>query len=124
MVLQSRKILLFLDNCGAHPAVHLQNVKLVFFPPNTTSRLQPLDAGIIQTVKLHYRKKMMRHVAIELEEADTASEIARSINVLHGIQWLTSAWDSVKEETITKCFKNCGFLGPASADPQEKKTGK
>ena len=40
MQLQHRNILLFVDNCGAHPAVHLSNIKIVFLPPNTTSRLQ------------------------------------------------------------------------------------
>ena len=39
MCLQSRKILLFMDNCGAHPSLELTNVKLMFFPPNTTCAL-------------------------------------------------------------------------------------
>ncbi|KAI0242354.1 hypothetical protein LSAT2_013946 [Lamellibrachia satsuma] len=41
---QKRNILMFVDNCGAHPDVKLSNIKLVFLPPNTTSRLQPCDA--------------------------------------------------------------------------------
>ena len=49
-------ILLYIDNCTAHPKVHLSNIKLIFLPPNTTSQLQPLDAGIIQAVKMIYRK--------------------------------------------------------------------
>ncbi|XP_069980560.1 M protein, serotype 6-like [Penaeus vannamei] len=32
------------------------NVKLVLFPPNTTSHLQPLDQGIIKTMKTHCRQ--------------------------------------------------------------------
>ena len=39
--------LLLLDNCPAHPDIKLSNVKLVFLPKNTTSRLEPLDRGII-----------------------------------------------------------------------------
>lgn len=42
-----RKIVLFVDNCPAHSptiAKKLQNVKLVFFPPNATSKLQPLGS--------------------------------------------------------------------------------
>ncbi|KAI0221967.1 Tigger transposable element-derived protein 6, partial [Lamellibrachia satsuma] len=54
MKLQGRNILLFVDNCGAHPEVKLTNVKMVFLPPNTTSRLQPCDAGIIAALKAHY----------------------------------------------------------------------
>ena len=47
---QKRKIALVLDNCPAHPkdaADDLQNIKLVFLPPNVTSLIQPCDMGII-----------------------------------------------------------------------------
>ena len=39
MQLQKRNILLLVDNCAAHPDVEVSNVKLVFLPLNTTSRL-------------------------------------------------------------------------------------
>ncbi|XP_025202400.1 tigger transposable element-derived protein 6-like [Melanaphis sacchari] len=43
-VKQKRKVLLFVDNCPTHPKdITLTNIKLVFFPPNATSKLQPLD---------------------------------------------------------------------------------
>ncbi len=51
---RSRKILLFVDNCPAHPKklkCQLQAVKVVHLPPNTTSKLQPMDMGIIQKSK-------------------------------------------------------------------------
>ena len=31
-------------------------------PPNTTSKLQPMDAGIISSLKRHYRKRHLEHV--------------------------------------------------------------
>ena len=68
---QKRNILMFLDNCGAHPKLQLSNIKLVFLPPNTTSRLQPCDAGIIATVKSHYRKRLVRHVLAEIDTRRT-----------------------------------------------------
>ena len=37
MKLQRREILMFVDNCSAHPATELSNIKLVFLPPNTTA---------------------------------------------------------------------------------------
>lgn len=40
---RNRKILLFLDNATSHPDITLENVKLVFFPANCTSVIQPLD---------------------------------------------------------------------------------
>lgn len=46
-----KKILLFLEN-----ALSLSNLQLKFLPPNTTSKTQPMDMGIIQAVKLKFRK--------------------------------------------------------------------
>jgi len=42
-----RKIILFIDNAPSHPATKFNNIKLSFLPPNTTSKTQPMDQGII-----------------------------------------------------------------------------
>ena len=106
---QHRKILLLVDNCSAHPDITLEHVKLTFLPPNTTSRLQPCDAGIIQNLKQLYRKKMMRHIICHMDDCRTASDLAKKIDVLDAILWLRSSWDAVKPSTIVKCFGNCGI---------------
>jgi len=110
MRMQDRKILLFIDNCSSHPHLDFSNIKLAFFPPNTTSKLQPMDAGIIQNFKLIYRKKLLRHVLFLMDDVSTATEVSKCVTLLDAIQWLTSAWDKISEETIEKCFKKCGFF--------------
>ncbi|CAH1248553.1 Hypp8238 [Branchiostoma lanceolatum] len=57
---QGRKNLLLLDNAPSHPDVALNNVDLKFFPPNTTSRFQPIDQGITQAVQRKYRKRQLK----------------------------------------------------------------
>lgn len=53
---KNRKICLLLDNCTAHPHVNgLKFIKLVFLPANTTSVLQPMDQGVIRSLKCCYR---------------------------------------------------------------------
>ena len=77
---QNVHILLFLDNCGSHPHMELENVKVVFLPPNTTTKLQPMDAGIIQNLKMVYRKKLLRHI-IFLVDADSIRHCEESHRV-------------------------------------------
>ena len=51
---EKRKVILFWDNATCHSETAqagLKNIKLVFLPKNTTSRLQPLDAGIMRNFK-------------------------------------------------------------------------
>ena len=83
-------------------------MKLVFLPPCTTSHLQPLDAGIIQAVKMVYIKKLLRHLVLSMDDANCASDLAKFVNVLDAIVWLRHAWDCSREETIVKCFSKCG----------------
>ena len=49
----------------------------MFLPPNTTSKLQPCDAGILQNVKLLFRKSLVHHVLFHMDEAMSASEVAK-----------------------------------------------
>lgn len=57
MKMRKRKIVLVLDNATSHShSLTLSNVNLQFLPPNTTSKLQPLDLGIIRAFKARYRK--------------------------------------------------------------------
>ena len=84
-------------------------------PPNTTSQIQPLDLGIIQNFKIHYRKLLLRFVLSKIDYTnDTVSQIVKSISVLMAIRWVAEAWDSVQEETIRKCFTKSGITCPVS----------
>ena len=55
---QGRKVVLFLHNASVHPTSLIidmySNIKIVFLPKNTTSHMQPPDAGIIQSFETKY----------------------------------------------------------------------
>ena len=58
---ENRKIVLIVDNCPAHPVVDgLKAIELVFLPPNTISKTQPIDQGVIRSVKAKYNRKIMK----------------------------------------------------------------
>ena len=111
MKMQSRNVVLFLDNGTSHRESiekNLSNIKLVFLPKNTTSRLQPLDAGIIRAFKLKYRKLLIRYVISRVDDNKRASDIINEINILKVIGWVKSAWREVTSDTIKHCFEKCG----------------
>ena len=86
------------------------NIKVIWLPPNATSKLQRLDLGIIQNFKTYYRKLLLKYVLSKIDECETGSEVAKSVNVLIAIRWIAQAWDSVGEETIRKCFRKAGIV--------------
>ena len=70
-----------------------------------------MQSGIIQNFKTHYRKLFLRFVISKIDECDTASEVIKSVSILQAIRWVAQAWEEVKQETISKCFRKAGVLG-------------
>lgn len=73
------KVLLFMDNAPGHPkylAGRHPAVQVVFLPPNTTSKLQPLDQELIANVKLlfygmlHKTMREMTDSQVELRQIE------------------------------------------------------
>lgn len=104
---QNRGILLFLDNFSGHGVSHLMltNVTVKFFPPNTTSMLQPLDQGIINCFKRHYRDKLVQNIVDHLE----CGAVPPDVSIQDAIYMTDHAWKSIAPVSISNCFAHCGF---------------
>ena len=82
---KQRNVILFLNNAPCHPPDmkgKYDHIKIVFFPANCTSRLQPLDLGIIQAFKLKYMKLMLTHVVSKIDDCNSATEVCYKLHVL------------------------------------------
>jgi hypothetical protein len=106
---ENRKILMIIDNCPAHPPdlqSKLKSIELKFFPPNMTSKLQPLDQGIIENFKCHYRRRILSKTIKDLEKNGSIPKLS----LIDAIQEVTKAWErDVTPTTISNCFKKAGF---------------
>ncbi|XP_070005588.1 uncharacterized protein [Nicotiana sylvestris] len=65
------KILLLMDNATSHDIEEyesqLTRIKVHHLPPNTTSHLQPVDAGIIANFKVKHKSCFIKHLIDEYE---------------------------------------------------------
>ena len=43
-------------------------------------------------------------------ECDLASDVVKSVNISAALKWVALAWNGVKFDIITKCFKKAGTL--------------
>lgn len=82
---QGRKVILFMDNGSSHVNIKLSNVKMQFLPPNTTSKLQPMDQEIIQALRLGYRKKQLQTILAKMDKdkTNTGSDL---------LNWIQFTW--------------------------------
>ncbi|XP_070385946.1 tigger transposable element-derived protein 4-like [Dermacentor albipictus] len=103
---QNRKVLLFVDNCGAHGHIHdLECIRLEFLPPNTTSVLQPMDQGIIKNLKVLYRARLLNRMVVCI---DAGKQYC--VSLLSAINMLADAWKAVAPATLQNCFRHAGFV--------------
>ena len=113
------KALLLLDNCPAHPPAEnlvsrCGKIRVSYLPKNTTSKIQPLDQGIISTFKMLYRRELMKKIV----NADgPIQDSLKAINVKEMIHLSGQSWDGVKPASIEKCWMK--GLGPAFVVPEE-----
>jgi hypothetical protein len=106
---QNRKVLLFLDNFSGHELgvemvggkENLSNIRIEFLPPNTTSRWQPLDQGIINAFKCRYKKQWVTYILRQLEVDQDPN---KTVNLLKAIQWSRIAWEGIEPSKIQKCW--------------------
>ena len=73
---EGRNFAFVIDNCPAHPHIdNLKVIKLYFLLPNTTSKTQPIDQGVIGSLKAKYRKNVVQKIIQSVEKKKTLLKI-------------------------------------------------
>lgn len=84
-----------MDNCPAHPSLHLKFIKLIFLPANTTAVLQPIDQGVIGNIKAHYRNQLVLKMIEDIE-----NHVESKTTVFDAIIMVDKAWCNVTSTGI------------------------
>ena len=120
---RNRNVLLLCDNapCHDHAELQLSNTRVAFLPPNITTLLRPLNQGIIQFAKAHYRTQLIRQLVITVDNNGTVDHFANKAEILTAILMIKRAFlvgaFSFKEKspTITVASFFLFFVRPQSS---------
>ncbi|XP_028914742.1 jerky protein homolog-like [Ornithorhynchus anatinus] len=106
------KVLLILDNAPTHPSTALLerengNFKVLFLPLTVASAIQPMNQGVIETLKRLYRKQLLRRLLMA-ESADEENTVRffKSLDLKDCCYMLADSWDSVKSSTLKNSWNN------------------
>ncbi|KAF8227377.1 hypothetical protein L208DRAFT_1297022 [Tricholoma matsutake] len=103
---ENRHICLTLDNFLGHDIQYQpQNIRLLYFEPNMTSSVQPLDAGIIRCFKARYH----REFCLRMIKRDETGE--HDINLMEGMLMACTAWRQVEVSNIKNCWNHAKIQG-------------
>ncbi len=124
------KALLVLDNAPSHPSSeHLQshdgNIEAIFLPPNTTSIIQPMDQGVLESVKRRYRKKLLQKILLADDPASEDPELGviefwKSLNLKDVMFLVANAWDEIPPSSIQASWNK--LISPCSDTSVEEDT--
>ncbi|XP_006014171.2 jerky protein homolog-like [Latimeria chalumnae] len=118
------RALLLIDNAGAHPrAESLKNadgsIWCEFLPANTTAKLQPMDQGVLATLKRTYRGKLLSYVLNKENDKLTLSDIIMSLSIKDATYMLAKSWKDIQTSTIKKCWAKYTLLQPPENVPNQ-----
>ena len=90
---KTRKVFLIVDNCPAHPTIGgLKAIELCFLPPNTTSITQPMDQGVVRSLKAKYHSQIIQQII----KAIDANKSTPKVNILDAMKIISVCWEDVE----------------------------
>ena len=87
-------------------------------PPNATSIVQPLDQGIIRSVKRRFKKKLAERYLVSVENNKDANTILKQLDIVAATNMVHNVCTETSSTIIQNCFHKAGFKHHAvDADP-------
>ena len=104
------KAVLLLDNCSAHPNEEDliskdKKVIVKYLPPNVTALIQPMDQGVLESLKRRYRRKILEELLFRDEEGVPIPSFLKSINMLKVSNLIASSWNEISPKTLQLSWK-------------------
>jgi hypothetical protein len=81
--------------------------------------LQPMDQGVIRSLKCHYRKLILLRMMQCIEKKQD-----HAVTLLDTIRCIEKAWRQVTDRTIHNCSGHAGILSAQGVNVTEKMTSK
>lgn len=98
-----QEAMLLMDNAPTHPSRDMKSddgkITCHFLPANTTSLVQPMDQGIIESMKRRYRKGFIQKL-VSAEQRLTVKDFWKSYTIKDAIFGIAEAWYDVPDETL------------------------
>lgn len=103
-------IVLVFDNCSAHPNadfLKLDNIIIIFLPPNCTSLIQPLDMGVLRSLKCEYKNNFMRKMLTYINTTEkNICDFLKDYNIKDALWGIANSWSQVSTETLKNAWHN------------------
>ena len=110
----NRLILMIVDNAPVHKLLRtFTNVTVLYLPPRTSALIQPMDMGIIWSVKAAYKKKLNNYILSNISTGN--GNPLKTLFILEPIAWIKNVWYNMDSKILWNCWNKSGL---AHKDPE------
>ena len=92
----------------------MKAIELIFVPPDTTSKTQPMDQGVIRCFEAFYRHSIIKRYITRIGGGRSPTKV----NMLEAMTSLAAGWECVTPVTLVKCFRKAGISSESQAQSQ------
>ena len=96
---------LIVDRCKSHKYFEIDAIDVQFLPYHVTSLIQPCDQGILEMIKLNYKKMLVHSILESQNKSVPLLQFLKNVNVENSVYWATETWNKVQPSTIIECWK-------------------
>ena len=83
--------------------------KFLMLTPNATLVVQPLDQGVIHSVKRRNKKKLAERYLVSVENNKDANTLLKQLDIVVATNMVANAWKETNSTIIQNCFHKTGF---------------
>ncbi len=91
-------------------------IKAVFLPPNVTSQIQPMDQGVLESIKRRYRRKLLEELLFKNDEGVSVIDFRKKIDMLKVVHLIASSWDEISSATLQLSWRKILSSSTSSED--------
>ncbi|KFD45574.1 hypothetical protein M513_13552 [Trichuris suis] len=107
---KSGKVLLLIGNAPAHPApaqlnsIH-EDVTVHFLLPNVIPLIQSMDEGVIRSLKVHYRRRLLEQLLCSDNlAAKSAPDFYKIVDLRDCCYLAAESWEAIKQSTLRNAW--------------------
>ena len=64
----------------------------MYFPPNVTALIQPMDQGVIEKLKRLYKKQFLQHLLLADDDQESVVAFSKKLNLKDCCCMLAESW--------------------------------
>ena len=79
-----------------------------------TALIQPMDQGVIQSLKMRYKKKLLRRLIIEDDLGTSIVDFLKGVHMKMVIDLVHEAWMEISKDTLRRSWQKILPITPSS----------